>query len=112
MTDMIAAAPAINGYAVEQARAMRARTEAGVTPQNEASLRKTAQEFESHFLGQMFEFMSSGIKTDGPFGGGQAESTWRTFLNQEYGKSMAQSRGVGIADMVYRQMLQMQEGAQ
>ena len=109
--DMLAAAPAVNGYAVQQARAIRASTE-NTAPQNEASLRKTAQEFEAHFLGQMFEFMSSGIKTDGPFGGGQAEGTWRTFLNQEYGKSMAQGRGVGIADMVYRQMLLLQEGKQ
>jgi len=110
MLDALTTSPALSSYSAETARAAHARMRNGNAPQSENGMRKTAQEFEAHFLGQMFEFMSSGVKTDGPFGGGQAESTWRTFLNQEYGKSMSQGRGIGIADMVYRQMLMMQEG--
>lgn len=116
MIDALVAAPITNSYAIEQARATRARLDAAQEPgagaMDKARMRKTAQEFEAHFLGQMFEFMSSGVKGEAPFSGGHAEGTWRSFLNQEYGKEMARGRGVGIADMVYSQMLKMQEGAQ
>jgi Rod binding domain-containing protein len=68
-----------------------------------------AQEFEAFFVGQMMEYMSAGIKSDGVFGGGQAEDTWRSMLNQEYGKQIAKSGRLGIADMVMKGMVQAQE---
>ncbi|MBM3602035.1 MAG: chemotactic signal-response protein chel [Alphaproteobacteria bacterium] len=74
-----------------------------------AAARKTAQEFEGFFLSQMFQSMFQGIKTDGPFGGGHGEDMFRGMLMQEYGKSVAQKGGVGIADAVYKQILLMQE---
>jgi Rod binding domain-containing protein len=69
-----------------------------------------AEEFEAVFLSQMLEQMFQGIRTDGPFGGGKAEEMFRSFMLQEYGKVMAASGGVGIADMVKREMLRAQEG--
>jgi flagellar protein FlgJ len=99
--------PAINGYAIDQARADRLRQDTGGKSKQDA--KKTAQDFESFFLTQVFEFMSKGVKTDGPTGGGSAEGTWRSFLNDQYGREMSKSHGVGIADMVYGQMLKLQE---
>lgn len=72
-------------------------------------LRKVAREFESMFLNQMLEHMSAGIKTDGPFGGGQGEAMFRSLLNQQYATGISARGGLGIADAVYRQMLAMQE---
>lgn len=109
MSDAMLAAPVINAYAIDQARAQRA-TQIG-TGLNEPKARKAAEDFESFYLTQMFEFMSSGIKPDNTFGGGQAETTWRSFLNDQYGRQMAKGRGLGIADMVYGQILKMQEAA-
>ncbi|WP_341701906.1 rod-binding protein [Ferrovibrio sp.] len=111
MTDAtLLASPAINSFAIEQAKAQRNRLDrAGM---NEDKARKAAQDFEAFFTSQMLGFMSSGIKTDGPFGGGQAETTWRSFLNDQYGREIAtKGHGIGIADMVYSQMLKMQEAA-
>lgn len=103
-------------YAQQQAAAMRGKVDGfaanGMATYSQAQMRKTAEDFESHFLGQMFEMMSAGVKTDGPFGGGNAEATWRSFLNQEYGKEMSKHGGIGISDMVYAQMIKMQEAAQ
>jgi flagellar protein FlgJ len=100
-------ASAINSFGIEQAQADRAKlSKLGNTKDDP---RKTAQEFEAFFLSQMFEVMSAGVKTDGPMGGGQAEGKWRSFLNDEYGKAMSKGRGIGIADMVYDQMIRMQE---
>lgn len=103
----LVSSPAISSYAIEQAQADRARVDAAGKPKGD--IKKTAQDFESFFLTQVFEFMSSGIKSDGPMSGGQAEAKWRSFLNDQYGREMAKTRTVGIADMVYDQMLKMQE---
>lgn len=76
---------------------------------NDAQARKTANDFEAMFLTQMMEHMSSGIKTDGPFGGGQGEAMFRSLLNQEYAGMLSKRGGIGIADHVYRQILALQE---
>jgi Rod binding domain-containing protein len=71
--------------------------------------RDKAEEFETVFLTMFIEQMYAGIETDGPFGGGSAEETYRSMLSQEYGKSIARSGGVGITDAVYREILKAQE---
>lgn len=76
---------------------------------NDAAARKTANEFEAMFLSQMLEHMTAGIKTGGPFGGGQGEEMFRSLLNQEYAGMLTKSGGIGIADHVYRQILALQE---
>lgn len=103
----IVSSPAIHSYAIDQARSERLSADAGQRKTGDAG--KTAQDFEAFFLTQFFEFMSKDLKTDGLMGGGQAEATWRSFLNDQYGREMARGRGIGIADMVYDQILKMQE---
>lgn len=71
--------------------------------------REVSKQFEAFFIGQLMDTMSKGIKTDGPFGGGQAEQAWRGMLNEEYGKVVANGRGFGLADAIYGQILRMQE---
>lgn len=74
-----------------------------------ASPRKAAESFESFFLARMFDTMFSGIKTDGPFGGGNAENIYRSMMNQQYGRLMTRAGGIGIADAVEREILMLQE---
>jgi Rod binding domain-containing protein len=82
-------------------------------PKDLAALKKVGQDFESQFLSQMIGHMFSGIKSNGLFGGGQAEDMFRSLLTDEYGKSIAKAGGVGVADQVVRSvMLQFQEAAQ
>lgn len=74
---------------------------------------KAAQEFESVFLAQMVAQMHSGIEANGPFGGGQAEETYRALMYQELGRQMALSGGgVGIAAAVYDEMVKLQGGSE
>lgn len=68
-----------------------------------------AKEFESVFLSTMMEHMFAGVETDGPFGGGNAERTWRSFLIEEYAASIADRGGIGLADGVARELLTHQE---
>ncbi|MGY8959020.1 MAG: rod-binding protein [Alphaproteobacteria bacterium] len=79
---------------------------------NDGQVKKAAEDFEAFFISQFVETMLSGIKTDGPFGGGNAEGIYRSMMAQEYGKSIAASGGLGIADSVQKAMIQMQENAQ
>jgi Rod binding domain-containing protein len=71
--------------------------------------RAAAEEFEAVFLAQMLSHMFSGIKTDKAFGGGPGEDAYRAMMVQEYGKAMSSSGGVGIADAVMREIIQLQE---
>lgn len=75
-------------------------------------MRKTAEDFEAVFLSQMMKPMFEGIKASEPFGGGQAEDMWQSMMVEEYGKSIAKSGGIGIADAVMSEMLKAQEVAQ
>lgn len=78
---------------------------------SEAEARETAQDFEAFFLSKMMETMFDGISTEGMFGGGHAEKIYRSLLINEYGKSMAKTGTVGVADVVMRSMLEAQEAA-
>jgi Rod binding domain-containing protein len=72
-------------------------------------MRETAEEFEASFIAQMLRPMFEGLSTEAPFGGGEAEGTWRSFLIDEMAKQTARSGGIGLADQVMATMLKMQE---
>ena len=71
---------------------------------------KVSRDFEAMFLSSMMQPMFATLKPGkGLFGGGNAESTFSAMLVDEYGKVIAKSGGVGIAEMVRKQILQTQE---
>ncbi len=74
--------------------------------------RRVAEEFEAVFLGQVLKPMFATVGTDGRFGGGFGEDMWRSLQVDEYGKAIARTGGIGIADAVLRQILEMQESKQ
>ncbi|NWH08242.1 MAG: rod-binding protein [Alphaproteobacteria bacterium] len=75
----------------------------------EDAARAAAKDFEAVFISQMLEQMFSGIKTDGPFGGGSGEGIFRSLMLQEYGRTIADNGGIGIADNVMSELMRMQE---
>jgi Rod binding domain-containing protein len=74
-----------------------------------AQIDKTAKEYEAGFVSAMLESMFAGVKTNKMFGGGSAEGMYRSLLNQEYGKVVAQRGSLGIADAIKREMMHLQE---
>jgi Rod binding domain-containing protein len=82
-----------------------------VDPFQAARARKTAEQFEASFLSQMLKPMFEGLATDGPFGGGDAEATWRGFLIDEMANKMVKSGGIGVTGLVMNEMLKAQESA-
>ena len=91
------------------AAALQSRASKLATAQSPEKVKETAKKFEAFFVGQMMEYMSAGLKADKTFGGGQAEETWRSLLNQEYGKEISKSGKLGISDMISKEMIKMQE---
>ena len=76
---------------------------------NQKQASAAAEQFEAFFIGEMMNYMTEGIKSDDMFGGGHGEDMWKTMLNQEYGKQVAKSGGLGIANQVMKGMLAAQE---
>lgn len=77
----------------------------------QTELHEAAKQFEAVFINEMFSYMTEGLPTDGPIGGGNGEAMMRSMLNDEYAKSLAARGGVGISDSVYRELLAYQEGS-
>lgn len=75
-----------------------------------ARLRHTAQDFEASFLSSMFQTMFEGTEQSAPFGGGQAETAWRSFLTDAMAHQVVRTGGIGLADSVAREMLRLQAG--
>lgn len=80
----------------------------GIAPAVAAKARASAQDFEAVFLNSMFSQMLTHVN-EGPFNGGQAASTWRSFLTDEYARNFAKAGGIGIADSVYKELMSLQE---
>lgn len=76
---------------------------------NPEEAREAAEKFEAFFLSQFVEHMFAGLEPDALFGGGEAEGVYRSMLFQEYGASIARSGGIGISDMVQKEILRLQE---
>lgn len=78
------------------------------TPQQRAKIAATAEAFEAQLLSLMLQPMFQGISTEGPFGGGSAEGTYRSFMLDAIAKQTAKAGGVGVAQPVMREMLRLQ----
>ena len=70
-----------------------------------------AKEYESVFISQFLGSMFSGIQTDTLTGGGQGEEMFRSLMINEYGKSLVQRGGFGLAAQMKAQLLKHQEAA-
>ena len=74
-----------------------------------AKAKAAAEDFEAFFVSHAFEDMFAGMSSDPVFGGGEGEDMFKSLLLQEYGKQVAKAGGIGVSEMVQRQLLQLQE---
>ena len=78
------------------------------TPAQRARVNKTAEAFEASFLSSMFGSMFEGTEVSEPFGGGDGEKAFRSFMTDAMGKSVAHHGGIGLAKSVSVEMLKLQ----
>ena len=80
--------------------------------ENKEQARAAAEKFEAFFLRTVLEDLIPAPKDDAFGGGGNAEKIWTSQLHEQYAELLAKRGGVGIADLVYQQLLTLQEVAQ
>jgi len=61
-------------------------------------------EFEAIFIKQMLNVMRQTVHKSGMMDGGMAEEIFEDMLYDEYAKRMAESRQLGLADIIYAQL--------
>ena len=76
-----------------------------------AALMKKAKELEGVFLNTLTSEMFSSIKTDGEFGGGFGEQTWRSIQAEQLADQISQAGCIGLAANITRNLLDAQEAA-
>ncbi len=67
-----------------------------------------ARDFEAVYLNTMLKSMFTDLQQNG-LNNGQAESTWRGMLVEQYARSIAEAGGIGIADAVRAELIALQE---
>lgn len=78
----------------------------------EAKARDAAEQFEAVFLSQILKSMSTGLKSDGAFGGGHSEEVFQDLLSEQMASQISRNGGVGLSDAIYREILKAQEVGQ
>ena len=94
---------------------MQASLAPAAGPANLAKLREAARAFEAQAFGQLLRPLFEAADTSrSAFGGGAAEAQWRPMLvDAVAGAAVRGGHGLGLADLVLREMLRRQEaGAQ
>ena len=77
-----------------------------------ARTREAAKRFEAMAIGEMLKPMFDTLDTSGgPFGGGAGEAAWRPMLVETIGEQMARHGGIGLADAIFRALMQRQEAS-
>lgn len=88
-----------------------AAARAALSPATEAKLRKTARDFEAMFLEQMLERVVA-TEGEGPLGeNGAGGAIYRSMLVKEYAGTLADRGTLGVAPMIYSELLRLQESA-
>ena len=73
-------------------------------------MRRAAEEFEGVFLAQVLRRSDGRPDRAGAAGNGE-DDPFAAMLQDEYGKLISRSGGVGVADAVLRELLKGQEAA-
>jgi Rod binding domain-containing protein len=74
-------------------------------------LAKVAKDFEANMVSALLQPMFSGLSTSAPFGGGEAEGAFRSFLVDAMAKKVTQSGGLNLSGAIQKELIKMQGGA-
>lgn len=88
-------------HQASQERRLAAAREAAAS-RDDAKLRQACQGMETVFLSLLLKEMRATVPTD-PLNS-HGEEIFRSFLDDELAKTSARAGGIGLADMLYRQL--------
>ena len=73
---------------------------------DDKKLRQTCREMESVFINYMLTQMRTTVPKSTLLGNSSQKEIFQSLLDTELSKNMSQAGGIGLADMVYRQLSQ------
>ncbi|WP_182187760.1 rod-binding protein [Pectinatus frisingensis] len=74
------------------------------TAKSDAKLKDACKQFEAVFLDLMYKQMRDTVPKDSLLGDSNADNILRSMHDTEMTKNIAEAGGVGLADMLYRQI--------
>jgi flagellar protein FlgJ len=93
------------GLQIQSTTAQSSQAGGGQKDARQETLDKACRDFESLFVNYMLQQMRQTVPQDGLFSGGQAEKLYTSMMDQEVAKEISNQRGIGLAPMMYRQMI-------
>jgi flagellar protein FlgJ len=81
------------------------KSDDGQSAERQKALKNACRDFESLFVNYMLKQMRRTVPQDGLFGGGQAEKMYTSMMDSEVAKEISRQRGLGLAPMMYHQMM-------
>ena len=78
--------------------------EKAVQEKDDKKLKKACSDLESVFINMMFKQMRSTVQKSGLFDGGYAEEMYEDMLYDKYSEEASKNNGIGLADILYRQL--------
>ncbi len=75
-----------------------------------AAIHKAAVEFQSLFVEMMLKSMRDTVGQDKLTGGGHGEEVYNSFLDREYASAISRRGGLGLAEMIEKQLLAQESG--
>lgn len=72
--------------------------------QQDKELKEACKGFEAMFLNMMFKQMRATVPTDTLFGESNAKKIYQDMYDEKLTENIADSGGVGLADMLYKQL--------
>ncbi len=72
---------------------------------SQKELKDTAEQFESLFIQQLLTEMRKTVPDSDLFGDRKAEKLFESMLDEQLSIAMARAGGIGLSDIIYRQMV-------
>lgn len=82
----------------------KAKLESAMSEKDQEKLRTVCRDFESVFLNMMLQSMRATVPKSDFLGEEKGREMFEGMLDQELTKDMAKAGGVGLADMLFRQL--------
>ena len=76
---------------------------------NEKKLKKACTDFEALFIAHMLKSMRQTIPQTGFLGKGPGGDIYQGLMDEELSKKLAQNKGLGLGQVLYRQMLRQEK---
>jgi flagellar protein FlgJ len=97
----------INGLTEMMARQSMMTGEArkNIAADDPEEMKKACKDFESLFVSHLLKEMRNTVPQNDLFGGGPAEKIYTAMLDGEVAKHVSHQRGIGLAEMLYDQVV-------